>query len=434
MAHYAILSPAFIGHLNPMIVLARALQRRGHRVSFIAPGDTKSRADRAGLEFIPICSEEFPPGEWDRYTARLGELTGVKANRFAGHWIGVMARGFIRELPEILRVQKFDGLVMDQIAIGVESVCAVHNTPLAVACCALAMNPEWTIPPALFHWNYSRSFPARIRNLLGYFATNLSGFTLMRAVMPYRRKHRLGLIHMNHMCHSRPSLVQVTQQPRFFDFPRDYLAKTFHYTGPFIEPAATQEGEFPWERLDGRPLIYASLGTLQNRLQHVFQIIAEACSTIDAQLVLALGNKNATPPPNLAGNPIVVGYAPQAALLRRATMVITHCGLNTTLETLAQGLPLVGIPITNDQPGVATRVEYLGAGIKIPVHQLTTERLRGAIDRIQSDTSYRRRAGELAEQVSSIDGPAMAAELIERAFLTRQPVTSPIERRITASV
>jgi zeaxanthin glucosyltransferase len=434
MPHYAILSPAFIGHLNPMIVLARALQRRGHRISFMAPMDAKAKVERASLEFIPICSEEFPLGEWNRYTARLGELTGVKASRFAGHWIGVMARGFIRELPEILRAQKFDGLVMDQIAIGAECVCAVHKIPLAVACCALACNPDWTIPPALFHWNYSRSLPARARNLLGYFITNLSGFTVMRAVMPYRRKHGLGLIHFNHMNHSRPSLVQVTQQPRFFDFPRDYLPKNFHYTGPFLEPAATQEGDFPFERLHSRPLIYASLGTLQNRLQHVFQIIAEACSSLDAQLVIALGNKNATPPPNLAGNPIVVGYAPQAALLKRASLVITHCGLNTTLETLAQGLPLVGIPITNDQPGVATRVEHLGAGLKIPVHQLTTERLRAALHQIQSNPRYRTRARELADQISRIDGPALAAELIETAFITRQPVTSLPQRFAAAAV
>ena len=434
MPHYAILSPAFIGHLNPMIVLARALQKRGHCVSFLAPVDAKGKVERAGLEFIPICSEEFPAGEWQRYTDTLGELTGIKANRFAGHWIGVMSRGFIRELPRVFNAQKFDGLVMDQIAIGAESVCAVHKIPLAVACCALACNPDWTIPPALFHWQYSRSWPARIRNLLGYFVTNLSGGAVMRAVMPYRLKHRLGLIHFNHMNHTRPSLVQVTQQPRFFDFPRDYLPKNFHYTGPFIEPPATQEGDFPWERLDGRPIIYASLGTLQNRLQHVFKMIAEACSTFGAQLVIALGNKNATPPPNLAGNPIAVGYAPQAALLKRANLVITHCGLNTTLETLTQGLPLVGIPITNDQPGVATRVEHLGAGIKIPVHQLTTERLRDAIQQIQSNDRYRSRARELADEIARVDGPALAAELIETAFITRQPVTSRAERNPAAVV
>jgi MGT family glycosyltransferase len=320
---------------------------------------------------------------------------------------------------------------MDQIALGTEAVCEVSKTPLAAACCALAANPEWGIPPGLFHWNYNPSIFGRLRNCLGYAIGNLSGLTVWRAVSPYRRKHRLSMMRSSHMSQLRPSLVQVTQQPGFFDFPRENLPAHFHYTGPWRETSAANSGDFPWDKLEGRPLIYASLGTLQNRLQHVFQVIAEACSTLDAQLVLALGNKNAAPPPNLTGNPIVVGYAPQTALLRRASMVITHCGLNTTLETLSEGLPMVGIPITNDQPGVATRVEFLGAGIKIPVKNVTTERLRSAVQKIQCDGRYRSRARDLANQIAQVDGPALAAALIETAFTTREPVTSAKLRALT---
>jgi MGT family glycosyltransferase len=428
VGYYAIVTPAFTGHVNPMTVLAQALQKRGHRVVFIGPADVKTKAEKAGFEFIQICTEEFPLGEWEVWTAKLGELAGIKANRFAGHWIGVMSRGIIRELPGIIAREKFDGVLMDQIAIGAEAVCEVTKTPVAAACCALAANPEWGIPPSLFPWNYDPSIFGRLRNCLGYLIGNFSGITCWRAVAPYRRKHRLGMMRMSHMNHVRPSLVLVTQQPRFFDFRREYLPAHFHYTGPWREITAADSGDFPWHKLDRRPLIYASLGTLQNRLQHVFQIIAEACSTLDAQLVLALGNKNATPPPNLAGNPIVVGYAPQAALIKRANFVITHCGLNTTLETLSEGIPLVGIPITNDQPGVATRVEYLGAGIKIPVKELTTERLRSAMNRIQTDPNFRIRARDLANQIAEVDGPALAAELIEKAFVSQRPVTSTIRR------
>src|SRR4051812_7910552 len=65
VGYYAIVTPAFVGHVNPMSVLARALQKRGHRATFIAPIDVKSKADRAGIGFIPICAEEFPIGAWD---------------------------------------------------------------------------------------------------------------------------------------------------------------------------------------------------------------------------------------------------------------------------------------------------------------------------------------------------------------------------------
>lgn len=424
MAYYAIVTPAFVGHLNPMTALARALQKRGHVVAFVGPIDLKPQAEKNGIEFIEICAKEFPLGEWDRYTAKLGELTAIKANRFAGHWLGVLARGMVRDLPAILQTQRFDGVVMDQVAIGAEAVCQAHKVPLAVACCALAMNPEWAVPPALYPWSFNRSILARIRNCLGYLNCNLSGINVWRAVAPYRRKHRLGSMPMTHMSQLRPSLVQVTQQPAFLDFPREHLPAHFHYTGPWIERTADLkvDSEFPWQQLDGQRVIYASLGTLQNRLSHVFRIITEACAHLDAQLVLALGNRNATVPDGLTGKPIVVGYAPQRALIKRAHLVITHCGLNTTLETLSEGVPLVGIPITNDQPGVATRVEYLGAGLKIPVTQLTTERLRAAVDRVSSHEKFRARAQQLSKEIAKIDGAAHAAELIETAFETRRPV------------
>jgi UDP:flavonoid glycosyltransferase YjiC (YdhE family) len=47
--------------------------------------------------------------------------------------------------------------------------------------------------------------------------------------------------------------------------------------------------DFAWERLDGRPLVYASLGTLQNGSEDVFRVIADACAGLDKQLIISLG-------------------------------------------------------------------------------------------------------------------------------------------------
>jgi UDP:flavonoid glycosyltransferase YjiC (YdhE family) len=58
----------------------------------------------------------------------------------------------------------------------------------------------------------------------------------------------------------------------------------------------------------------------------------------------------------LPANAVVVDRAPQIELLKRSALCITRGGLNTTLEAMAQGVPLVAIPVTNDQPGVAARI------------------------------------------------------------------------------
>ena len=76
----------------------------------------------------------------------------------------------------------------------------------------------------------------------------------------------------------------------------------------------------------------------------------------------------------LTGEPLVVKFAPQLEIVKRAAAVITHAGLNTTLESLAEGVPLVCIPMGNDQPGVAARVAARGVGVVVPRRKLPNQR------------------------------------------------------------
>jgi UDP:flavonoid glycosyltransferase YjiC (YdhE family) len=93
---------------------------------------------------------------------------------------------------------------------------------------------------------------------------------------------------------------------------------------------------------------------------------------LDAQLVISLGGgNNPESLPNLPGNPLVVGYAPQLELLEKATLTITHAGMNTTLECLTNGVPMVAIPVANDQPGIAARIAWTGVGEVVPLKKVS---------------------------------------------------------------
>ena len=116
---------------------------------------------------------------------------------------------------------------------------------------------------------------------------------------------------------------------------------------------------------------------------------------------------------SLPGDPIVVRYAPQLELLKRAAAVITHAGLNTVLESLAEGVPLVAIPLGNDQPGVAARVAARGAGIVITPSTLSATRLRAALQSVLQQQSYHSAATAIRDAMQAIDGKARAADIIE---------------------
>jgi MGT family glycosyltransferase len=122
----------------------------------------------------------------------------------------------------------------------------------------------------------------------------------------------------------------------------------------------------------------------------------------------------------LPANTIVVRSAPQTELLKRAELCITHAGLNTTLESLAEGVPMVAIPIGYEQPGVACRIAFHGVGEFVELGDLTARRLTELIAKVKSNPSYRDKAHWFQKTIKEKRGLDVAADIVERAFRAPQ--------------
>jgi MGT family glycosyltransferase len=160
------------------------------------------------------------------------------------------------------------------------------------------------------------------------------------------------------------------------------------------------------------------MGTVQTGLANVFHaILAAATKRKDFQLVLSVGN---TLDPEQIGplpsNAIIVKRAPQLELLKQASVCVTHAGLNTVLEALAQGVSQVAIPVTNDQPGVAARIANKKTGLFVPLKDLTASRLSVLLDEVLNDSSYRDNARYFQKVIADSNGLSVAADLLEQAF------------------
>jgi MGT family glycosyltransferase len=214
-----------------------------------------------------------------------------------------------------------------------------------------------------------------------------------------------------------PELAHITQLPKCLDFPRSGLPANFHYTGPFASQAARPQVEFPWHRLDGRPIIYASLGTTRNAQAFVFRLVAEACQHLDLQLVISLGGRfDPALFSSLPGKPLVTKYAPQLELLKLAKIVITHGGPNTVFEALMEGKPMVAIPLAHDQPAVAARLARLGIAEVLPIMRLSVRKIYRAVTKVLNDPSYRDAAVKMQAELHSLHGLERAANVIEEAL------------------
>jgi MGT family glycosyltransferase len=160
------------------------------------------------------------------------------------------------------------------------------------------------------------------------------------------------------------------------------------------------------------------MGTLQNGLVEVFRSITQAALGLkELQFVLAVGGQ--LDPKQLGdvpANVIVVSHAPQIELLKRSSLCITHGGLNTALESLSSGVPMVALPVTNDQPGVAARITNKKAGVVISPQPTSPEDFVTAIKRVLGDPTFRDNAQKVQQAIRRTDGLSVAAGILERAF------------------
>jgi zeaxanthin glucosyltransferase len=326
----------------------------------------------------------------------------------------------LRDVPNAIDIEGIDALIVDQTERAGGTVAEYKGKPFFTVCCALALNQEPDIPPHFTSWNYDSSWSSKQRNRLGYLTYNRITHPIQKVVQFQR--HRWGLPVHRTINDSFSQLAQICQQLPGFDFPHSKLPNCFHYTGPLREHFITSV-EFPFESLDGRPLIYASLGTIQNKRTEVFHTIAAACASLPVQLVIAHGGALSEEIANqLPGAPLVVNYAPQLEVIQRASLVITHGGLNTTLDALICGVPMVVIPFVHEQPAIARRVEWTGSGEIVWPKQLNTDCLREAIERVLGNPKYLAIALCLKESYNQDCGVTKASDIIETVLTTCQPV------------
>ena len=413
MSHVGVICPNTPGHVNAMLALADATRARGHRVTFFLLGKPPVSIAAAGFETVPLGGTVFPADEYQAEFQKLGSLqdrAGLK------HTLAIGARAadaVLKVGPTVARAAGVTALVVDQASFPGGTVADQLGLPFATVCNALLLNPDPEVPPYFTHWQPRDVWWARVRNQIAWAGLNRLYAPILSRIQNHRR--RLGLPVPASISHVWSDKLQISQQPELFEFPRRELPKHLRFVGPLQRSVESQSVPFPWERLDGRPLIYASLGTLVNRVAGMFRVIAEACDGLDAQLVISTGN-GMSPEAlgKLPGDPIVVLYAPQLELLRRATLAVTHAGPNTVLEALSVGLPMVAIPVTNDQPGTAARIAWIGVGEAIAYKHVTLPTLRAAVVRVRSDPSYRAAAERVRDAIEAGGGAPRAAELIEQ--------------------
>jgi MGT family glycosyltransferase len=416
------LSLPLSGHLNPMTALARRVQARGSEVVFIGVPDAGPVVRAANLTFAPFCEKEFPLGSIAEEWSQVAKLHGKEVIQYSCQKLTPrLTKAALEHLGETITETGVEALVLDTTHFFLELVPISLNIPYVHAWNVLNVDFSGATPNCLFSWPHENTPEAILRNAEGLQWLGSQLAPIAEVAMPYAEK--MGLtVDWNDPLATVSKLAIISQIPWEFDYPGIQWPAHFHYTGPFHDGGGREPIPFPWEKLTSKPLIYASLGTLVNGLEHVYRTILGAVGTLsETQVVVSVG-KNIDPAElgPIPSNTVVVRTAPQIELLKRAALCITHAGLNTALEALAQGVPMVAIPIGYDQPGVAARIAYHQAGEFVELEDLTVERLSELIRRVLTNPGYRDRARHFENVIARTRGLDVAAAVIEEAFARDQ--------------
>lgn len=195
------------------------------------------------------------------------------------------------------------------------------------------------------------------------------------------------------------------------------LGPNYHYVGPIIYT----RNELPIPKpimQTKKPIIYVSLGSIHNDDLTFYKTCIAALKDSPYQVIMSIGKRiKLSKLGKVPADFFIKDYLPQLEILRRASVFVTHGGMNSINESLYFGVPMLFFPIIQEQKLNATRVEQLGAGI-YPRKPVDEALLRNLIDRLMTDPKYKNSARTIGRTMIEAGGYLKGVSVLNDTFLT----------------
>jgi UDP:flavonoid glycosyltransferase YjiC (YdhE family) len=101
-------------------------------------------------------------------------------------------------------------------------------------------------------------------------------------------------------------------------------------------------------------------------------------------------------------NVIVAEFLPQAPVLERADLLVSHSGSGTMLGGLVHGVPQVALPRGTDQPQNAALLARAGAGVVVAPDDYAVDTIRAAVREVSSDPSFSAAAERVRDEIAAM--------------------------------
>ena len=415
--NFACISLPFPGHINPMAALARELVRRGHTATFFHYPDVEAAVRQGDVAFVPLGSASFPAESMSRAMRDAGNGTLWSGYR---RLIGRMANAtamLCEELPRAIERHSIDMILCDQLEAAGGLVAYHMNVPHISVAAALPINWERGIPAPFVGWKYGEKPWHRRRNSASAYGVRITLAPISKVIETVA--NRWHLRQGNQVENYLSGFAQISQLTPGLDFPRRQLTECFHYCGPLRDPDSVSRSVAAPGR---QKRAFASLGTLQGHRARLFTQIARSAAKRGLHLIIAHGNGlTSADAERLSRTADVHAFVAQDRIMAVTDVAILHGGLNTVLDALAQGVPIVLIPLAFEQGAIAARVERSGAGRICRSRFFRQQRLSALTAEVLDNPAYAQAAAKLKIEILAAGGAVKAADIVEHVLTTGCP-------------
>ena len=396
MAKIVFLSVPAYGHLNPQLPIIAELARRGHVVVVFDEPPFRHLIESVGARFVA-----YPPA------MSMEDMSAVLMNGDLMATFELFVRASAKLYDFCLKTLMDDipnVIVIDGIALWGEMVGRRLTVPTVVTSPFFAYELGRNAAPGEFSLNlrrFLRHLPALV---IGWIRLGLKGVYLLPLHWP--------LLPM------RGNLTMMLTSRELHPLSPIFKDKRWEFAGAMIDPR-TRTDRFDLSRLDGRPVIYVSLGTLIFGKSDFYERCIEALADFPGRVLLSAGRgSDLTRFEHAPENFILEETFPQLEILQHTAIFVTPAGLNSMQEALWYGVPMVAVPQHFEQLHNAEAMAQHGAGVTLDVEafggKVTPEQLRKAVDIVAADLEgYRGRARALGDSLREPGGFVAAADRIE---------------------
>jgi MGT family glycosyltransferase len=373
------------GHTNPTLGVVRELVARGHQVWYYSYNTMREKIESAGATFVSCDDYDMEQKLTPKDSVRVGKDLAFSTKILVDTTLALDDK-VCADMVQL----KPDCIVADSMAVWGKAVAMKLGIPFVSSTTTFAFNQHSAkimkqSIGELFKMVFSMpKITKQIKRLQG---------------KGYPVKNILDIIQNDDSTHTI-----VYTSPEFQPCSETFSDK-YAFVGPSIRPA-TSKVEKKRDKL-----IYISMGTVNNNMMALYKRCLAALADTDYQVIMSVGNlvsieEFGVLPENIS----VFTHVDQIAVLQQANIFVSHCGMNSVSESLYFGVPLVMLPQTSEQGGVAERVFQLGAGIKL--NKSDAASILGAIRKIFADNSYTQNAAVISEGFKHCSGAKGAADKI----------------------